>query len=63
MNKTDLGKKNHQIRLCSLDYLAIDDIAYKKEYRYKSIGFDLKGRRAADFGESPSSDALVSLVH
>jgi transposase len=46
MDRTYLGKKYGKMRLCDLRYLAIDEIAYKKGHRYKTIVYDLEGRKA-----------------
>jgi hypothetical protein len=41
MDRAYLGKKYGKMRLCDLRYLAIDEIAYKKGHRYKTIVCDL----------------------
>jgi transposase len=44
MDRAYLGKRYGKMRLCDLRYLAIDEIAYKKGHRYKTIVYDLEGR-------------------
>ena len=50
------------MRLCDLRYLAIDEIAYKKGHRYKTIVYDLKGRKAVYVGEGRSTETLTPFL-
>jgi transposase len=62
MDRAYLGKRYGKMRLCDLRYLAIDKIAYKKGHRYKTIVYDLEGRKAMYVGEGRSTESLTPFL-
>jgi transposase len=62
MDRAYLGKKYGKMRLCDLRYLAIDEIAYKKGHRYKTIVYDLECRKAVYVGEGRSTETLTAFL-
>jgi hypothetical protein len=47
------------MRLCDLRYLAIDEIAYKKDNRYKTIVYDLGSMKAMYVEEGRVTESLT----
>jgi transposase len=62
MDRAYLGKRYGKMRLCDLRYLAIDEIAYKKGHRYKTIVYDLEGRKAVYVAEGRSTESLTTFL-
>jgi transposase len=62
MDRAFLGKRYGKMPLCDLRYLAIDEIAYKKGHKYKTIVYDLEGRKAVYVGEGRSIESLAPFL-
>jgi transposase len=62
IDRAYLGKRYGKMRLCDLQYLAIDEIAYKKGHKYKTIVYDLEGRKAVYVGEGRSIESLAPFL-
>ena len=62
MDRAYLGKKYGKTRLCDLRYLAIDEIACRKGHKYKTIVYDLEGRKAVYVGEGRSIESLAPFL-
>ncbi len=62
MDRSYLGKQYGMMSLCDFRYLAIDEIAYKKGHRYKTILYDVEGRKAVYFGEGRSTELLTPFL-
>lgn len=58
IDKKYLKRKYEKPRLRDVEYLAIDEIAYKKGHRYKTIVYDLSAGRAVYVGEGRKRESL-----
>ena len=58
IDKHYLEKHYSKPRLKDIEYLAIDEIAYKKGHKYKTVVFDLRESRAVFVGEGRKAEAL-----
>ena len=58
INKTYLERHYGKPKLKDVEYLAIDEIAYKKSHKYKTIVIDLVAGRAIFVGEGRTSETL-----
>lgn len=58
MDKSHLRKRYDKPQLKHLRFLAIDEIAYKKGHRYKTIVYDLEGKKAVFVGNGRSTESI-----
>ncbi len=58
IDKRNLSVKYKKPRLRDVEYLAIDEIAYKKGHKYKTIVYDLSAGRAVYVGEGRKAKSL-----
>lgn len=58
MDRAHLRKHYGNLPLKHLRFLAVDEIAYKKGHRYKTIVYDLEAKRAVYVGDGRSAESI-----